>query len=328
MSPSTAVRALGVGVPGRRHRGARVALRNARAAQPAAAARPGQLLLRRGRRARLRAGGGASACSSRSRTGRSCACSARARRSTRSPASGPRPRTRCPVTFLVLRNEEYAILKWFGMLENVAGAPGLDLPALDVSAVAAAYGVPSQRVSGREELTEALRAGIAPDGPRLVEVQVAPGMALASRGAGGTNTFMAIAARKCYNPRLPRRSGLLRQRRQRGGTDSTPAIAAAASRPVNTQPPRNVPSSDFLPCTPAAAEAGGLADGVEAVDRRRRPASTRGSRGRSGCRRATCGPSRSSGSRSADRPTGRRRSAGTWRSAAGRRASCGAGRCV
>jgi benzoylformate decarboxylase len=84
-----------------------------------------------------------------------------------------------PVTFLVLRNEEYAILKWFGMLENVSGAPGLDLPALDVSAVAAGYGVPSRRVSGREELTEALRAGIEADGPQLVEVKVAPGMALA-----------------------------------------------------------------------------------------------------------------------------------------------------
>jgi benzoylformate decarboxylase len=85
---------------------------------------------------------------------------------------------RVPVTFLVLRNEEYAILKWFGMLENVEGAPGLDLPALDVSAVAAGYGVPSRRVSGREELTEALRTAIGSGGPELVEVQVTPGMAL------------------------------------------------------------------------------------------------------------------------------------------------------
>jgi benzoylformate decarboxylase len=85
---------------------------------------------------------------------------------------------RVPVTFLVLRNEEYAILKWFGMLENVSGAPGLDLPALDVSAVASAYGVPSRRVSDREELTEALRTAIGSGGPEVVEVQVAPGMAL------------------------------------------------------------------------------------------------------------------------------------------------------
>jgi benzoylformate decarboxylase len=86
---------------------------------------------------------------------------------------------RVPVTFLVLRNEEYAILKWFGTLENVTGAPGLDLAALDVSAVASGYGVPSKRVSGVEELTETLRTAIGSGGPEVVEVQVAPGMALA-----------------------------------------------------------------------------------------------------------------------------------------------------
>jgi benzoylformate decarboxylase len=83
-----------------------------------------------------------------------------------------------PVTFLVLRNSEYAILKWFGSIEQVEGAPGLDLPDLDCAAVATGYGVPSQRVSGREELHAELGAAIASDGPRLVEVPVAPGMAL------------------------------------------------------------------------------------------------------------------------------------------------------
>ena len=48
-----------------------------------------------------------------------------------------------PVTFLILRNEEYAILKWFGEIEQVTGAPGLDLPALEVASVAEGYGVPS-----------------------------------------------------------------------------------------------------------------------------------------------------------------------------------------
>ena len=52
-----------------------------------------------------------------------------------------------PVTFLVLRNEEYMILKWFAMLEQVTGAPGLDLPGLDVAAVARGYGMPAREVS-------------------------------------------------------------------------------------------------------------------------------------------------------------------------------------
>jgi benzoylformate decarboxylase len=84
---------------------------------------------------------------------------------------------RVPVTFLVLRNDEYAILKWFATLEQVSGAPGLDLPALDVAAVARAYGVQAREVGDADELTETLREAIAAqDGPRLVQVPVAPGM--------------------------------------------------------------------------------------------------------------------------------------------------------
>jgi benzoylformate decarboxylase len=82
-----------------------------------------------------------------------------------------------PVTFLVLRNQEYMILKWFAAFEHVEGAPGLELPGLDTAAVAAAYGMPARDVSNREELAGALREAIAAaDGPRLVQVPVASGM--------------------------------------------------------------------------------------------------------------------------------------------------------
>ncbi len=82
-----------------------------------------------------------------------------------------------PVTFLVLRNEEYAILKWFAEFEQESGLPGLDLPGLDVAAVASGYGVPSREVQGVEALTDALSEAIAAqDGPRLVQVACASGM--------------------------------------------------------------------------------------------------------------------------------------------------------
>jgi benzoylformate decarboxylase len=84
-----------------------------------------------------------------------------------------------PVKFLVLRNHEYSILKWFAALEDVKGAPALDLPRLDVAATALSYGVPSQTVSGREDLHAALSTALAEQGPRLVQVDVAPGMVLA-----------------------------------------------------------------------------------------------------------------------------------------------------
>ncbi len=86
---------------------------------------------------------------------------------------------RVPVKFLVLRNNEYSILKWFATLESVTGAPGLDLPGLDVAATATSYGVPSEQVATREELHGALVNALAGEGPRLVQVDVSPGMALA-----------------------------------------------------------------------------------------------------------------------------------------------------
>jgi benzoylformate decarboxylase len=84
-----------------------------------------------------------------------------------------------PVTFIVLRNEEYAILKWFAGLESVEGAPGLDLPALESARIAEAYGVASTRADEVDALRDALAMAIASERPELVETRVAPGMALA-----------------------------------------------------------------------------------------------------------------------------------------------------
>ena len=84
-----------------------------------------------------------------------------------------------PLTVLVLRNEEYSILKWFAGLEQVQGAPGLDLPKLESAQLASAYGVNARQTTGVDDTREALREAIDSDRPELVEVRVAPGMALA-----------------------------------------------------------------------------------------------------------------------------------------------------
>jgi benzoylformate decarboxylase len=83
-----------------------------------------------------------------------------------------------PVTFLVLQNQEYAILKWFAEVEQVNGSPGLDLPKLDVAAVAEGYGVKAHRAKGRDEVAGALASALASSQPELVEVPVSPGMSL------------------------------------------------------------------------------------------------------------------------------------------------------
>jgi benzoylformate decarboxylase len=83
-----------------------------------------------------------------------------------------------PVTFLVVRNEEYGILKWFAEVEDVQGAPGLDLPKLDVAAIAEGYGITAHRVKDRDGVRDALVKSLASSQPELVEVPVTPGMAL------------------------------------------------------------------------------------------------------------------------------------------------------
>jgi benzoylformate decarboxylase len=83
-----------------------------------------------------------------------------------------------PVTFLVLQNQEYGILKWFAEAEGVGGAPGLDLPKLDVASVAEGYGIKAHRSADRDGVRDALSAALASSQPELVEVPVTPGMAL------------------------------------------------------------------------------------------------------------------------------------------------------
>jgi benzoylformate decarboxylase len=83
-----------------------------------------------------------------------------------------------PITFLVVRNEEYGILKWFAEVEDVQGAPGLDLPKLDVAAIAEGYGIKAHRVKDRDGVRGALANSLASSQPELVEVPVTPGMAL------------------------------------------------------------------------------------------------------------------------------------------------------
>jgi benzoylformate decarboxylase len=83
-----------------------------------------------------------------------------------------------PLTFLIMRNDEYGILKWFAQAEQVEGAPGLDLPALETAKIAEGYGIASRPVSERGALREALAEGIAANEPRLVEARVAPGMSI------------------------------------------------------------------------------------------------------------------------------------------------------
>lgn len=56
------------------------------------------------------------------------------------------------VIVIVLRNEEYGILKSFALLEDTPNVPGLDLPGLDSIAIAQGYGAAAYHVKTVDEL--------------------------------------------------------------------------------------------------------------------------------------------------------------------------------
>ncbi|HEY6277081.1 MAG TPA: benzoylformate decarboxylase [Streptosporangiaceae bacterium] len=78
-----------------------------------------------------------------------------------------------PVTLVVASNAEYGILKQFGLREQTAGVPGLDLPGLDIVATAASYGVDAYQARSTDDVTDLVRAGAADrDRPTLINAAI------------------------------------------------------------------------------------------------------------------------------------------------------------
>lgn len=79
-----------------------------------------------------------------------------------------------PVLVIVPDNREYAILKSFAEQEKTTGLPGLDLPGLDLVALAQGYGCDARRVEQPGDLMDTLKAGLTADGPTVLEVAISP----------------------------------------------------------------------------------------------------------------------------------------------------------
>ena len=74
--------------------------------------------------------------------------------------------------WLILRNDEYGVLKWFAGALKATGLPGMDLPGIDYCAIAQGYGVRAVRIASRDELAAALVRSVAADSPSLIEVPI------------------------------------------------------------------------------------------------------------------------------------------------------------
>ena len=77
-----------------------------------------------------------------------------------------------PVTFVVLDNRAYVALKALGRALGVTDPPGVDLPGLDVVAIAAGFGCPARLVEHADELAGALADALGAAGPTLTAVRV------------------------------------------------------------------------------------------------------------------------------------------------------------
>jgi len=81
---------------------------------------------------------------------------------------------RLPVVFVVMRNEEYSILKSFAVLEETPGVPGLDLPGLDIGSLATGFGCRTVNVDSCEKLAHEFTNALDADGPTVIVVPTTP----------------------------------------------------------------------------------------------------------------------------------------------------------
>jgi benzoylformate decarboxylase len=79
---------------------------------------------------------------------------------------------RLPLAVLVPANRQYAILKAFAELKHTPGVPALDLPGLDVAALARGYGCAATVVDDLAGLGGALAEALAADRPTVLPVPV------------------------------------------------------------------------------------------------------------------------------------------------------------
>ncbi|WP_206305418.1 thiamine pyrophosphate-dependent enzyme [Actinacidiphila soli] len=83
-----------------------------------------------------------------------------------------------PIVYVVMRNQEYSILKSFAVLEETPGVPGLDLPGRGITSVARGFGCRAVDVETTEDLEREFRATLAADTTTVIVVPTQPQKAM------------------------------------------------------------------------------------------------------------------------------------------------------
>lgn len=79
-----------------------------------------------------------------------------------------------PIVYVIPKNGEYAILKSFAVLEKTPNVPGLDIPGLDIVALAKGYGCYAVYAETAEQVKAACQEAFKRQGPTVIEVPVLP----------------------------------------------------------------------------------------------------------------------------------------------------------
>jgi|ERR1700691_5735793 benzoylformate decarboxylase len=77
-----------------------------------------------------------------------------------------------PMLIVVMRNEEYCILKSFAVLEQTPGVPGLNLSGLDIVSISRGYGCDAARVSDIGAIKEAATEAWRKQRPTVLEIPI------------------------------------------------------------------------------------------------------------------------------------------------------------
>ena len=77
-----------------------------------------------------------------------------------------------PILVVVLRNEEYCILKSFAVLEETPGVPGLDIPGIDIVSLAQGYGCDAARLENLDAIKKAAIEAWTKTKPTVLEIPI------------------------------------------------------------------------------------------------------------------------------------------------------------
>lgn len=73
---------------------------------------------------------------------------------------------------IVLRNEEYGILKSFAELENTPNVPGLDIPGIDIVSLGKGYGAKANRAQSIDEIVQLFHQALKENSVTIIEIPI------------------------------------------------------------------------------------------------------------------------------------------------------------